>query len=53
MDIYEYTTIKNKTLEKVEAELGRKLTENELEVFYKTARIAMMKGQNLVKYGML
>lgn len=53
MNISEAITIKNSTLKKVEEELGRKLTESEMEIFHMTSRIAMMKGHNLVKYGIL
>lgn len=53
MNISEAMAIRNSTLKKVEEELGRKLTEEELEIFYITSRIAMMKGHNLVKYGIL
>ena len=44
IDVGIYMQIKKETLVKVEQEMGRKLTEDELEIFQKTARIAMIKG---------
>ena len=46
IDVGLYMQIKKETLVKVEQEMGRKLTEEELEIFQKTARIAMIKGHN-------
>jgi len=49
MDIYTGSKIQAQTLKKVEQELGHKLTENELKVFYKATRIAMIKGYDYAK----
>lgn len=44
MNIFVGKKLSNQVLEKVEKELGRELTVNELEVFWKTSRIALLKG---------
>lgn len=51
--VHLYGAILQKTMIKVEEELGRSLREDELEVFYKAVRIAMMKGHNYAKHGIV
>jgi len=53
IDIFVCKLLQDKTLKKIEEELNRKLTKSELEVFYKASRIAMIKGNNYIKYGIL
>jgi len=48
MDIYTATAIKNQMLKQLEEKLERKLTEGEMEVFYATSNMALLKGE---RYG--
>ncbi|MCA1027043.1 hypothetical protein LCM23_13155 [Cytobacillus kochii] len=49
MDMVVGVRLQEEAREKVEKELGRKLTLNELEIFFKTSRICLMKGYNYAK----
>jgi uncharacterized protein with von Willebrand factor type A (vWA) domain len=45
MDIFTGTKLQEQILKQVEEKLGHKLSENELEIFYITARLALIKGE--------
>jgi hypothetical protein len=45
MDIFAGTKLQEQILKQVEEKLGRKLTDSELEVFYITARLGLLKGE--------
>lgn len=45
MDIFTGTKLQQIILEQVEEKLDRKLSESELEVFYATARLGLLKGE--------
>lgn len=51
MDFVAYQMIKDETRIKVEKELGRKLTDGEIEVFNKTSRITMMNCEKIKNRG--
>ncbi|WP_167514926.1 hypothetical protein [Bacillus wiedmannii] len=48
MDIYTATALTNQMLKQLEEKLGRKLTEGEMEVFYATSNMALLRGE---RYG--
>ncbi len=49
MDMVVGVRLQDEARKKIEEELGRKLTLEELEIFFKTSRICLMKGYNYAK----